>query len=195
MLTELDVVNDMLATMAEAPVTTLNIKHPLIAAGLQKLARASQSMQAQRWWFNCITIDVTPADGTYLVEDQLPCGTIMVWSRNANCPVTLRDGQLLEVNTSEVVTTETRIVVHFEVPFRDLPVSANLAVAAKALLDFQVLYDGDGARTTLLKDDAKEKKALMTAEHMRVNKVNLLDRPGTLHSRERVRGRRAFVVN
>ena len=195
MMTELDVVNDQLATMAESPVTSLNIRHPFIAGGLQRLKRASEAVQAQRWWFKCITIEVTPAPTTFLIDSQLPCGTIAVWADNPLEPVTWRDGQLLSLKTWEVVEVLTKIVVHFEVPFLDLPLSANLAIGAKAVLDFQTLYDGDSTKSAALVRDADTKLRLMTAEHMRVMKVNLLNRKTTAHARFRVRGPRPYVVN
>lgn len=192
---ELDVVNEQLATMAEAPVTSLNIRHPYISAGLNKLALANQSLQTDRLWFNVIDVLVTPVDGTWLIDDELPCGTISVWSKDPSKPVTWREGQLLAYSDYEPIQVPTWVTVHFEVPFRDLPLSANLAVAAQAVLDFQRVYDSDSTKTAQLEKDAARKLAKMNAEHIRTRKVNLLARPSTAYARFRVRGTRPYVMN
>lgn len=193
---ELDVVNQQLATMAEAPVTSLNIKHPYIAAGLNKLALANQTIQTDRLWFNVIDVLVTPLADTWIIDQDLPCGTISVWAKDPSRPVTWRAGQLLAYYDEYTpIKVPTWVTVHFEEIFRDLPLSANLAVAAQAVLDFQRDFDADSTKTRLLEQDLARKLAKMNAEHIRTRKTNLLTRASTAYSKFRVRGQRAYVVN
>lgn len=131
----------------------------------------------------------------YVIDEQLPCGTMMVWAFDASHPVTWRNGQILRTDDTTVVVEPVDLWVHFEVPFRDLPVSANLCVAAKAVLDFQKTYDADSTKTKELKEEWREKFMLMNAEHIRTKKVNLLTRASTAHNKLRVRGNRSYVVN
>lgn len=48
----LDAINNILPHLGEAPVTTVNTRHPTVALIVQALDLARQSLLAEGWWFN-----------------------------------------------------------------------------------------------------------------------------------------------
>ena len=56
-MTKLDIINDMLATIGEAPLNELDARHPHVAAGLRILDQKNREIQVNGgagWWFNII---------------------------------------------------------------------------------------------------------------------------------------------
>ena len=70
--TTLDVVNDCLAVMGEAPLNTISEDHAFKVAAINILNRNSRNVQARGWWFNqeVLKLTVNPIDSRiYLPND------------------------------------------------------------------------------------------------------------------------------
>lgn len=177
-LTELNVVNSCLATMGEAPITDLNIQHPYVTAALDKLRDANLLVASMSLWFSERLIYVEPDPETGDLGDQLPCGTVQVFTVDS-VPLRLQDNTLVNIDTEETVLARTRVRVRLELAFRDLPLLAQQYVRDLAVEDFQADFDGDADKGRKLKTKRERSYALMNAEHIRVQKVNLLNRRTT----------------
>lgn len=200
MLTELDVVNECLASMGEAPVSSLNANHPYTVAALNKLKRENQKAQSVEWWFNDAYVDAVAVDIGFDPENpdmRIPLGSLTF----PNCkvtkvygplgqPMSWRGGYLWDHQTSDYVRQDTRVRVVFELRFIDTPPAANEYIAASAILAFQSSFDADSPKAARLKEDRREAYVLLNSEHIRVKKTNLLDRPTTMQSRIRSMGNR-----
>lgn len=191
MLTELDVVNEQLATMGEAPITSLNIPHPYVAAGIRELRKANKSVCADGWWFSTERATLTPGvSPTYTVT--FPAGTLSVRGLEGQ-PVSKRGSTLYDHAENETITVATEVELIKEIPFRDLPVFANLYVGALAVLAFQKEFDRDPDRTRDLAATANMRYVQMNAEHIRIMQTNILARPSTAGRRYLVRGNRPVL--
>lgn len=189
MLTELDVVNAQLATMGEAPLNDLTIPHPYVSAGLGYLRKTSRQTQALGWWFNTKLVDLTPdPENAYSVEGQLPCGVLSMRGPYGYA-VSMRgtgvydhvEGQMLEKQLNGVSVT-------YELPFVDLPPTAQQYVMDKAVLAFQKEFDGSDRKTQLLQNDVNASYVIMNQEHIRTVKANKLRNPNALSALLAIRG-------
>jgi len=180
MLTELDVVNAQIATMGEAPLTSLTIPHPYVAAGLNYLRKKSRQFQTIGWWFNTATLDITPADDTFVVSDQLPCGILSLRGPYGRA-LSIRGTQLYDHQERAILEDRVcGVVVVYELPFVDLPPSAQQYAMDLAILAFQKEYDGSDAKTRLCQQDVSQSFVIMNTEHIRTIRANKLRNPGTL---------------
>lgn len=177
-LSELDVVNDMLATMGEAPLNALDDAHPLVPAGRRFLNTQSWRVQAKSWWFNkeVTTLSPDPSGNLFLPDD-----TISVDPVDKSAAYVQRGKRLYQpfasasvdkfVFTSPVVCWLVR-----RVPFDELPAPAQAVISLSARLDFQLLYDADPNKVALLQQDLRMAQIELNTEHIRNKGVNLLDR-------------------
>ena len=180
MLTPLDVVNSQLATMGEAPLTTLSVPHPYVAAGLNYLRRKSRQFQSIGWWFNTATVDVVPEAETFSVTDQLPCGILSLRGPYGRA-LSLRGNTLYDHYENAVLADPVDgVVCVYELDFADLPPSAQQYAADLAVLSFQKEYDGSDAKTRQCQQDVAQSYVIMNTEHVRTIKANKLRNPGTL---------------
>jgi hypothetical protein len=177
-LTETDVVNSCLATMGEAPLTNINIPHPMVSAALNKLRDANLLVSSMDFWFCERILDVTPDPVTGDLGEQLPCGTIQVFNYN-DIPLRLQDNALWDIDREELILVESRIRIRLELAFRDMPLLAQQHIRDLAVEDFQSDFDGDEAKGRKLTKKRERSYALLNAEHIRVQKVNLLNRATT----------------
>lgn len=200
MATTLDVVNECLATLGEAPLNTLNEPHVYKGAALSALSKANKSAQSRGWWFNTEAMTMTPAPTTG--QMQLP-GDCIRWASGVRTSDTLslgtskpwavqRGSRLYDTRTRTYVFTEevvgeiTRLV-----PFDELPTTANDFVAADAVLRFQSGFDADNSRRQELTQARAEARMALNAEQTRQLKVNLINNNSRLQRiKSRVRGLR-----
>lgn len=181
MLTTLDVVNAQLATMGEAPLTSLSIPHPYVAAGLNYLRRHSRQFQTLGWWFNTATVDVTPdAENDYSVEGQLPCGILSIRGPRGRVLSLRGTGMYDHQENAQLQEPVEGVTVVYELPFSDLPPTAQQYAMDRAVLAFQKDYDGSDSKSAACARDVQSSYVLMNTEHIRTIKMNKIRNPGTL---------------
>ena len=176
MATSLDVVNQCLAIMGEAPLNALAEEHGFKQAALNILDRNDDNIQSEGWWFNTedLTLTVSPADHRiYLPTDT---GTIRPekWLRQRYVQRgrVLYDLQEGTDRFADGFTLDVKLVRR--VPFEDTPKSVNYYIARKSVLDFQNEYDGDQTKTRNLTAEVMGVpgvtlglKGMAEAEHIR----------------------------
>lgn len=193
MLTELDVVNACLATIGQGPLTDLTRPHRLTSSAKAALKTWNRRSQLVGWWFNIIKVEVTPDPTTKRVDDQLPPNTIEV-TGPMNLALTLKaPGVLYDHETGESHPDTVELMVKYEVPFDDLPPSAQEHIQALAVYGFAKDFDADAQRLENIKADVGSTYRLMNSEHIRAMKVNLLSRTTTGASLFRSRGTRPVI--
>lgn len=184
MTTTLDVVNECLGTMGEAPLNTLAEPHEFRGSALKKLSEANSRLQARGWWFNRETLTVTPAPTTGHV---VLGNDILKWQSGARSPEFLRRSQpkpwlvqrgrrLYDTRTGTFEITETTEgEITREIPFEDLPQVMQQYVKAEAVLRFQSTYDADNSKRQELLGEWQISRADAAAEDIRQSGVNLLN--------------------
>jgi len=181
-LTKLDVVNDMLALLSEAPLNTLEEDHDLVPSCLAALRNASYREQSKAWWFNQELVTLSPDAGTGNI--MLPSDTIRVDPTNGQLNYVQRGRRLYKAYAlpsedrykfTQPVAVELVRLIDFE----DLPVAAQLFISASAKLQFQTNYDGDASAIAMLQQEYRDTLITLNGEHIRNRDVNLLNRPST----------------
>lgn len=185
-LTELDVVNDMLATMGETPLNALDESHPLVPSGRRFLSNNSWKVQAKSWWFNKELTTLTPDPSGSIF---LPADTISVDAQDKSADYVQRGNRLYQpfarASTDKFVFTAPVVCwLVRKLPFEQLPAPAQMVISLSARLEFQLLYDADANKVALLQRALAEAQVELTTEHIRNKGVNLLDRSdlqGAMH--------------
>lgn len=175
-MTELDVINEMLGSMGEAPLNQLDEDHPFVAAGRRYLDTANRRMQAQGWWFNKEQLSLVP-DATssfvYVPADFMSCKEA---GRMTRYRYAQRGNRLYDLSNNTFNITENP--VHLDIirllPFDQLNDLAQHAVALRAVLKFQLTYDADRHKTDDLKQEFADSMMALNAEHTRQVKANMI---------------------
>lgn len=197
MTTVLDVVNECLATLGEAPLNTMLEPHVFRGTAQRTLAKASKEIQSKGWWFNTEAATLSPATNgeVYLPADclkwQSGVRTADMLVRGQPKPWLVQRGQrLYDTRTqSYAITEDVAGELVREVPFTDLPPVISAYIASYTVLQFQVNFDADRAREERLVQRVALTRAEANAENTRQLGVNLLNNNARL-SRIRATTRR-----
>lgn len=175
---ELDCINEMLATMGEAPLNQLDEDHPYVAAGRRFLASTNRKVQARGWWFNSERLTMIPDPTSKFI--YVPEDVISAESARNLCAYryTQRGRRLYDVTNGTFEITEDTVPVDIirEVPFDEIPPTAQDAIGQNAVLRFQKNYDADAQKTQEQTQDAADAMIILKAEHTRQMKTNLIYR-------------------
>lgn len=184
MLSRLDVVNDMLSTLGELPINSLEEAHPYIPSALRNLDTANTREQGKSWWFNKELTDLPPDDQGFI---YLPNDTIRVDPLHRGLSYVQRGRRLykpFEPSSADKYkfTDTVRCWLVREVPFEDLPPNAQLVVSYSAQLTFMKDYDADGDKFKQVQALYRDALITLNAEHTTAVDVNILanraDLPG-----------------
>jgi len=195
-LSRLDVVNDMLALMGEAPLLSEDEGHPLYPQAVRTLNVASYRTQARGWWFNTEKIQLQPDAVSGNIN--LSPDVIRVDPRDDCLNYVQRGRKLYNAFAGPsvdryVFTTPVSVWLVRHVPFEDLPVPAQLAVSYAAQVDFQRAYDADGLKFQQLMASAREALIGLNAEHISNVNANLLQTPSVVETMGRIAPMMGFV--
>lgn len=193
-MTELDVVNSMLATMGVHPLNSLSEDDDDVAVCRKIIREASLKVQKKSWWFNREEIDLVadtegPDHFIYTPGDAIRCdpvvrtpGPYRVVQRGRRLYDTDRNTYAFPAGT-RITCTLVRLI-----PFDDLPPSAKEVVSLYAVIKFQQSYDADNSKTNQLFMELSEANMDLSKEHIRNTKGNLLFKNSTAYTINRVNG-------
>lgn len=195
MFTELDVVNACLATLGELPLVELTDEHPMVAAARSNLTEALVSEMHRQWWFNTDFITLTATDEGYIYAPEDAVAVKIPYQPN----LIMRGRRLYDRNKSSYdLEGSVDAVVVRNIPFDDLPAPAQILVKDSCVLQFQLNYDADNAKTGQIQAKYQNSYRLLNAEHARQIQANGLESPyaalarhnaGVFPRRPRQRGR------
>ena len=188
----LEVVNSMLGLLGELPVNSITDPHTLIPAALAAITNQNALVQVDFWWFNVEYPTLIPQAGSGLIlvhEDAASVDSLTQYPRLA-----VRGNRLYNLDDiTDVFTQPLRVRLHRVLPFSDAPSIARAHIAAKAKLEFQMAYDGDGTKAQFIQQEIKETYIRLHSEHIRNAKANMLMRPSVQHTLNRITGSRPYV--
>lgn len=169
----LDVVNRMLGTMGQLPITSLNTPHRYINACTLALTSTQEALLSPGWWFNSSVADLTPQADTghvFLANDVLSFEPL-----DTEPHFVQRGRKLFDMRTdSDVFTANVAGTLVRNIAFEDIPATVAEYVASEAILRFQQEYDGDSAKTRRLEDARTAARILANADETRHVKANIL---------------------
>lgn len=171
-LSELDVINECLATMGEAPLNEVDASHPYVPPAQTSLMRATNSELGKGWWFNTDygTILPDPITGELIFPGE---AITMQFAGNA---YTQRGRRIWDrANQTYNIGKTVPYVAIMDIPFDDLPTMANELVGARAVLEFQAKYDSDDTKYKKLLDRYNQLFLVIKAEDIRQRKVNVFN--------------------
>lgn len=168
----LTVVNDMLGTMGEAPLNSIDDPHTYRAAGISILARVNREFQARGWWFNREALTIQP--GALDSNIYLPGDTINVRTENRNYVQRYRRLYNLDGGTY-VFDKEQDVTLLRLVPFEETPELYAAYAAAESVMRFQKRYDGDSEKSRTLGKELMDAKVAANSEETRQTRTNLIE--------------------
>jgi len=197
-LSELDVVNECLATLGELPVNSLDSDHDLIAAARRAIRICNTQEQGRQWWFNTEIVTLVADVNKYIFvpNDALRCDPI-----DQSLHLVQLGRRLYEtgsINTSAGFTMSVPQVICRlvrEVPFEDLPPAAQNVISVAAQLKFMAAYDADSNRYRQLSIEYQSNYAILNAEHIRNNSTNMLDKHPTIGRLRAIGGLNSMRLN
>ena len=188
----LEVVNSMLGLLGELPVNSITDPHTLIPAALAAITNQNALVQVDFWWFNVEYPTLIPQAGSGLIlvpDDAASVDSLTQYPRLA-----VRGNRVYNLDDiTDVFTQPLRVRLHRVLPFSDAPAIARAHIAAKAKLEFQMAYDGDGTKAQIIQQEIKETYIRLHSEHIRNAKANMLMRPSVQHTLNRITGARPYV--
>ena len=161
--TELDAVNQMLSSVGQAPVTTLDLQNPEVAIVLTTLREVNKQVQSEGWVFNTERKYVLTPDSV-TKEIPFPTNVLSIDTnfnehQSAYDPVR-RNGKLYDrFNHTYEWTTDIYADIVWYVAFEDVPpIVQNYIVARAARLSATKMI-GDKEITALLAEQEIQTKS------------------------------------
>lgn len=171
-LSELDVINECLATLGEAPLNDVDASHPYVPAAQTSLMRATNSELGKGWWFNTDygTLLPDPVTGEVIFPGE---AITMQFAGNAYAQ---RGRRIWDrANGTYNIGKQIPYRAIMDIAFDDLPVLANELVGARAVLEFQAKYDADDQKYKKLLDRYNQLFLVVKAEDIRQLKQNVFN--------------------
>lgn len=189
-LTELNVINDALSTLGEAPLNDADESHPLVPQIKRFLEEERNKILMRSWWFNKETVTLQPdaiSKFIYVPADALSCKVIV--KSNYEELLVIRGRRLYNTDKNTYVMDKSvDCYIIRDVPFEDLPANAQYAVSIGTSRRFQQAFDADSQRVRQLEIDYREAMALLRAEHIRNTNSNLINKNTTIRNLHRIGG-------
>ena len=166
--TELDAVNQILSSVGQAPVTTLDLQNPEVAIAVNTLREQSKQVQLEGWSFN--------TENDYKMTRSKDLGEIAypsnVLSLDANVNkhqdkynLVKRNGKLYDkYKHTYTFTEDIRADVLWHLDFQDLPPAIQAYITAKAARMCATKMVGDRELNALLQEQEASTRAAAIEE-------------------------------
>jgi len=166
-LTELEAINEILATGADSPISTLE-DNVIIDASLAKntLRATSVEVQTQGWNFNTDeNLSIAPDQEGYI---RLPRNTLKIDTTGESAAINgVQRGPRLYNKTDKTYLFDGPVFVDitYGLDFEELPSTARLYITIKAARKYQDRYFGDpNTHSYTLQDELIARAAMMDEE-------------------------------
>ena len=187
-ISELDVINECLASQGETPLNSLDDEHPYVSSARRMLRVANGREQAKGWWFNRETLTLTPdpqSNFIYIPEDTISVDPTSQWTHLVQRGRRLYDPQ----GAGYAIGKQVSVTLLRLIPFEELPLPAAAYISLCAQRDFQKAFDADRMKVEQIYRELQEALMTLRAEDIRNAGVNLLYKPSTLARMNALGGR------
>lgn len=174
-LTELDAVNNIIGTIGESPINSLETLQNVDAINALRILReVSRQEQARGWSFNIIEEHLLTPD-TY--TKRIPWSENYLFLKGVNGEKLVRSGDFVKDLTNNQLTFNNTVTVQavLMLPFEDLPEAMRSFIITKAAHKFQSRYFGDEALTQITQRDVQEAWQYLMEFEVDNNDYNLLN--------------------
>lgn len=173
LITELTVVNECIAALGEAPMTSLASPNPMVASARFKFSQTTLQVQSRGWYFNTEQVKIIPQVDNmyYLSADVLGLssrGNPHWLTRRGTRLYSLNDGKYLE-GSAPFPLCITRLI-----PFDDLPYQAQDFIKWQTVADFCLAFDADQLKLRKAEDQRDSAYILLNTEHIKAQNANML---------------------
>ncbi|QGJ74075.1 phage tail protein [Sinorhizobium meliloti] len=175
-LTELDAVNEILGTIAESPVNSLDEEVVIDGSLAMKILKTtSAEVQTRGWWFNRLEgLELTP---DVRKEIQLPPNVLKLAASGQTPSKVVQRGLLLYDLTNKTSQFEAPVTVDLiqGLEFEELPSSARVYITVRAARKYQDRYFGDDSTHSYSKQDELEALVSLKNEDLEFDDPNMLE--------------------
>ena len=166
--TELDAVNQILSSVGQAPVTTLDLQNPEVSIAVNTLREQSKQVQLERWSFNTEYNYTLQRDS---VSNKIPYPS-NVLSLDANVEyhkdqynLVRRNGVLYDrYEHTDIFTEDIKADITWFFDFQDLPPAIQAYITAKAARMCATKMVGDAQLNQLLQEQEATTRAAALEE-------------------------------
>lgn len=177
MTTKLEVLNQMLHVMGEAPVSSDSSQHPSAISAMVTLDRVNRQLQARGWWFNReLELTLNPqVDTGYVI---VPDGTLDIDPIDRFSTLVQRGNKLYDPFKHTYAIAEPVIVnLTLQLPIEDLPDAAGQYLIAQCKYEVYVDDDGDANKSTALEKARVLAWAELQQRELQNTDVNSTNKP------------------
>lgn len=169
MLTQLDIINDMLAATGTAPLTASDDQHPMYIKANSKLQRVSTAVQNLGLWFNTTYPTLLPNG---VGEVVVPNGTLSCDPIDGT-NYTPRRGKMYDLmNRTYVLNKPIKCKLVSELAYEDMPQTALDYLREKARLEFYTDEDGTEPKLSVYTRNMQLGWTLLWREHLKNRDIN-----------------------
>ena len=187
MLTELDVVNEMLSAVGMAPVTAQDTRHPSYNKASNKLRTVMNKVQNLGLWFN--TTYPTLRKNT-AGEIILPAGTLHCDPTNTKINAAKRGSKLFNLDKQNFVfDADVKVKLVVQLGFRDLPETAKQYIKDSARYEYYLDEDGTEPKLSNLREAQNVAWVVFYRDHLRNRDTNYFRGPNYANDLARGRNR------
>lgn len=170
-MTRLEIINQMLAVLGTAPLTSEDEQHPDYIEASAQLAVVEDATNSMGWWYNKVTLTLSQTvDG----EVILPAGTLSVDPKDQQDGLVWRGNRLFDPknNTFNIGrTVEAKVLLDYDLA--ELPVHAQLYMLAEGKYTYYLNKDGANPRLTALERARDRAWINLKNEDLRNKDVNI----------------------
>ena len=186
MLTELEILNSMLAASGTAPVTSPDSTHPTYIKAKAKLNEVMTSVQKLGLWFNTSvrTLSANAAGEVVLPGDCINCD-----STDINRNYVKRGSRVFDMNNHSFTIGESvELKLVYRLPLEDIPESARDFIKDKAKYEFYLDEDGTEPKLSRYAQSAQISWIECYREHLRCRDTNYFKGNNAVRYMKRGRG-------
>jgi len=163
-MTELEALNQVLRSVGESPVATIDSNHPEAKAILAVLKTENSRRQARGWWFNKY---VTNHPG-----GALPAGTVFARPLTRSLDYFARGTELRDAATGNVVLTAVPdLEIQTTVAFTSLPEEFAIYVTAAAAVAYAIEFDADEVHLAAARMQLEASEVIVHRLHIRYYEI------------------------
>lgn len=194
-VTELDIINTMIATTGTAPLTGNSTRHPLYLKAKNTLSRVSREVQNMRLWYNTSKVTLSPNSEGFIIVPQ----NITRVDPLDNNSTLVRRGRRLFDTSEQTYVFDSPVVCEIVqmLPINELPTSVATYIQYYARHEYYKDEDGaDPRKMQDYRDDRARAYTQMHAEHLASIDVNYFKSANNagLYLRRGTGGRRRLPV-
>jgi len=174
MLSELNIINEMLSSTGLSPLTATDTRHPSYVKAVGKLNIVSGDVQNLGYWFNTTYTTLNLNENG---EIYVPTGTLSI-DTVSNVNITKRGQRLYNLDDRSFnFTCPLKVKVVTQLDFEDMPDTVKQYIRHKARYEFYLDSDGTEPKLSHYRNAVNEAWTKLYRENLRNRDTNYFDGP------------------